>query len=94
MKKLFASIIIIIIIVLAFLGIDYFNVKNNKKPIFVIKTETYNDGSVRYSGIGYHVYHVKILGIDSGHHFRIWFTDDIDEVKEKIIKDAIEDILP
>ena len=46
--------------------------KIKNKPIFVVKTETYDDGSVRYSGIGYHVYHIKVLGLDGGYHFRFW----------------------
>ena len=79
---------------MALLGVDYLNVKNKNKPIFVVKTETYDDGSVRYSGIGYHVYHIKVLGLDGGYHFRFWFTDDVDKVKEKVIRDAFEEILP
>ncbi len=94
MKKLLVFLLIVIIVLAALMGIDYLNVRNKNKPLFVIKTETYDDGSVRYSGVGYHVYHVKILGLDSGYHYRFWFTDDIDKVKEKIVRDALEEILP
>ncbi len=93
MKKLLIFLIIISLVFLAFLIVDYVNVKNKNKPLFIIKTETYDDGSIRYSGMGYHVYYVRVAGIESGYHFRIWCTEDIEKVKERIIRKTVDEVL-
>lgn len=94
MRKFFLVIVIIFGIMLLFFTVDHILVNNKQKPIFVIKTESYDDNSVRYTGLGYHVYHVKsITGLpgpfDYGYHLSFWFTDNIDEVRKKVAKDNL-----
>lgn len=91
MKKFLLTLLIIFAVIALFFTVDMISVKNKNRPIFVIKTKTYDDNNVRYTGLGYHVYHVKALLVDTGltdygYHMRFWFTDDISEVKKQIIK--------
>ncbi len=54
-KKLFRILIVtlvsFIVLHVVFLKVDYYQIKNEKKPIFALKTAVANDGgSIRYTG--------------------------------------------
>ncbi|MDZ5471375.1 hypothetical protein SM124_06405 [Bacillus sp. 31A1R] len=56
MKKKGTYILIILLLPLIFFTVDFSLAKNNKPPIFAIKTAMYKDGGTKaYQGLGYKV---------------------------------------
>ena len=59
-------ILMFIAVFIIFSAIDYWRVKSNKMPIFVIPVIRYRDGgSVEYYGLGYKVLKCRTLGGDN-----------------------------
>ncbi len=74
-----------------FISTDKIRINNEKKPIFVIKVASYDDGgSIKYMGLFYKVYDVVSLTgneeqplIEYGYYMTTWNTS-LDELKDKI----------
>ncbi|MDD4212151.1 MAG: hypothetical protein PHY42_01985 [Bacilli bacterium] len=70
LSMIFIGIIFLFFIMLV---VDLDHVNNNEKPTFVIQTRTYEDGSTKYVGLFYTVYHIKVD--DFMWELAPWFAD-------------------
>jgi len=67
---------IIVLIGLGFLAVDYMRIKEQKKPIFALKTQIYRDGgTVEYLGLGYKVINFNKLDGSNEAKIGTWFMD-------------------
>lgn len=77
MKKIKIIIIIFILILVIFTGFfttDLVRTKNDKKPVFAVKTAAYDDGgSIRYTGLFYNVYYIHTFSDDYSSE---WLNED------------------
>lgn len=93
LKFIFACLITLLVIVVIFITTDSIRADNNQKPIFAIKTSSYDDGgSEKFTGFFYSIHHIRNLSDDEdsevfeyGYHVRPWFYS-IDKTRKDVIK--------
>ncbi|MFA6889791.1 MAG: hypothetical protein WCQ80_02070 [Bacilli bacterium] len=91
------SFVIVGIIVIFFfmLVIDTHRVNKNKEPVFIFQSITYDDGSEKYYGLFYVVFHLKTINENDPnqitYHWELtpWFVN-IDQAREIVTSGSIE----